>query len=187
MPSLISATASKPARPRTNRRPPRNAANLALGSLLESARKLVAWRRSLIDCEFTTYSFARCSRTLFRICQASSGCCSVGSLPISKIAGALNTFRHAGGCVRLAAQRRRQGREVRRAVMVHVVGLAAPRAQTSTAGNSLRWWSAFEPITPIAWPPSLSRTSRKLLADQFKRLFPRRRSQLAHPCGSAAG
>ena len=53
----------------------------------------MAWRRSLISFELTTYSFARCSRTLLRICQASSGCRSVGSLPINRIAGAFSTSR----------------------------------------------------------------------------------------------
>ena len=82
----------------------------------------VACRRSLMGYEFTTYSLARCRRTLVRICQASSGCCSVGLLPISRIAGASKTSRIEAVAFGFAGQRRGESREVGGAMMVNVVG-----------------------------------------------------------------
>ena len=109
------------ARPRLHRRPPETP-QLAFRARrnLREARRLPP---QLDDCELITYSFARCSRTLLRICHASSGCCSVGSLPISRIAGALKTSRMLAVASGLPRKRRRESREVRRAVMVDVVRL----------------------------------------------------------------
>ena len=56
---------------------------------------------------------------------------------------------------------------------------SARRARTSRAGKLSSFVVRVEPITPIAAPPSLSRTSAKLLSDQLERFFPSRRSQLA--------
>ena len=99
--------------------------------------KLVACRRSLIDCELTTYSFARCRRTLFRICHASSGCCSVGSFPISRIAGAVKTsamLAVASGLPRSAAE----GQGSPPSDDDRRCSSSTPRAQISRADTLLR-------------------------------------------------
>ena len=51
--------------------------------------KPAACRPSLMACELMRYKRERCRRTLLRICHASSGCWSVGLLPITSIAEAL--------------------------------------------------------------------------------------------------
>src|SRR5690349_6788005 len=68
---------------------------------------------------------------------------------------------HAGGGVRLAAKDCHEGREIRRAMMIDVIGL---QHSASKLGKEIRLLvcGTREPITPIADPPSLSRTTANL-------------------------
>ena len=103
--------------------------------------KLAACRRNLIGFELITYSRALCSRTLLRICQASSGCCSVGSFPISRIAGAVNTSAMlAVGPPCREAPPPEQGSP--QCDDGPHCSSSRPRGQTSKAGKLLRSWCA---------------------------------------------
>ena len=85
--------------------------------------KLVACRRSLIDCELTTYSLRAMQSHIVANLPGQQRMLLRRIVPNQQNRRRGKNIGHAGGRIWLAAQRRRQGREVGRAVMIDVVGL----------------------------------------------------------------
>src|SRR5260370_9483627 len=86
--------------------------------------------------------------------------------------------RHARSRIGLPPKRRRQSREIRGAVVIHVVRL---QTNSSELGKKVRMFvgSAIRSDYPNRRPAIAIANLRKLPSDQLKRFFPRRRSELA--------